>query len=211
MWYIWWERRKATHGEVVQSPARTAHAITTLLLNYRRAKKKTARIHRHGWTKPKENFVKLNVDAGFDADSGTGSTGAILRDDRGFFLAASCRGLPYVSDPATAEAHALRDGLIIAGQMGCNRIEVNSDSMEVIEVMKNGGNSLGPAAAIFEECTLLCRNFVTVVFDHSPREANRAAHILARNVEGSLSVVWHEDPPDYLVSTLADDVTVVEA
>jgi hypothetical protein len=30
--------------------------------------------------------VKLNVDAGFSADSGFGSTGAILRDDRSFFL-----------------------------------------------------------------------------------------------------------------------------
>jgi hypothetical protein len=38
-------------------------------------------IIRHGWTKPREDFVKLNVDAGFLLDSGTGSTGAIIRDD----------------------------------------------------------------------------------------------------------------------------------
>jgi hypothetical protein len=40
VWYIWWERRKATHGEVVQAPARTAQAISTLALNFSRAKKK---------------------------------------------------------------------------------------------------------------------------------------------------------------------------
>ena len=108
--------------------------------------------------------MKLNVDAGFNVDLGTGSTGAVIRDDRGHFLSASCRGIPFVSDPATAEAHALRDGLILAGQIGCNRLEVNSDCTEVIDVMINGGNSLGPAAAIFEECTLLCRNFSIVVF-----------------------------------------------
>ena len=64
------------------------------------------------------------------------------------FVAASCCGIPFVSGPSTAEAHALRDGLLLAGQVGCNRIEVNSDCMDVIDVMSNGGNSLGPAAAI---------------------------------------------------------------
>ena len=179
IWYIWWERRKASHGEMVQSPPRTSQAISALAMNYSRAKKQRSGIIRHRWMKPRDGFVKLNVDAGFKVDHGSGSTGAIIRDDRGFFVAASCRGISFVSDPSTAEAHALRDGLILAGQMGCNRIEVNSDCTDVIDVMTNGGNSLGPAAAIYEECTHLCRNFTEVVFGHCPREANMAAHVLA--------------------------------
>jgi ribonuclease HI len=84
--------------------------------------------------------VKLNVDARFSADAGSGSTGAIIRDDTGVFLAVSCCGIPFISDPSSAEARALGDGLILAGQIGCNRIEVNSDCMDVIEVMNQGGN-----------------------------------------------------------------------
>jgi ribonuclease HI len=209
VWYIWWERRKATHGEAVQSPARTAQSISTLALNYSRAKKRMTGIDRHGWVKPKENFVKLNVDAGFNADAGTGSTGAILRDDSGAFLAASCCGIPFISDPSSAEARALRDGLILAGQIGCNRIEVNSDCMDVIEVMNQGGNSFGPAAAIYEECSMLCHSFVEVVFSHCPREANMAAHALARSSEGPESIVWLDDPPDFIFSVLANDVTIM--
>jgi hypothetical protein len=53
----------------------------------------------------------------------------------------------------------LRDGLLLAGQVGCNRLEVNSNCIEVIEIMNDGGNSLGPAAAIYEECNFLGRNF----------------------------------------------------
>ena len=151
VWYIWWERRKATHGEIIQSLARTAHAISVLAVNYSRAKKKKMARPRQGWSKPREDFVKLNVDVGFNIDSGTGSTGAIIRDERGNFVSASCRGIPFVSNAASAEALALRDGLILAGQIGCNRLEVNSDCLEVIEVMLNGGNSLGSAAAIYEE------------------------------------------------------------
>jgi hypothetical protein len=36
---------------------------------------------RHGWVKPKEGYVKLNVDASFDPDRGTRATSAIIRDD----------------------------------------------------------------------------------------------------------------------------------
>jgi hypothetical protein len=68
--------------------------------------------------------------------------------------------------------------------------------MDVIEVMNQGGNSLGPATAIYEECSMLCHIFTKIVFFHSPREANTATHILARHSEGELSIVWHDDPPE---------------
>jgi hypothetical protein len=84
--------RQVTHGETIQSPQRTAQAILTLSLNYSRARKKKSDIDRHGWVKPREDYVKLNVDAGFCADSGSGSTRAIIRDDTGRFIAASCCG-----------------------------------------------------------------------------------------------------------------------
>jgi hypothetical protein len=65
LWYIWWERRQATHGDKVQAPTRTAQAISALVLNFSHAKKEEkVGIVRHGWIKPREDYVKLNVDAG---------------------------------------------------------------------------------------------------------------------------------------------------
>jgi hypothetical protein len=66
--------------------------------------------------------------------------------------------------------------------------------MDVVDVMKNGGNSFGPAAAIYEECSFLYRNFSEVLFLHCPREANMVAHVLASRSEGSQLIVWTEDP-----------------
>ena len=148
-------------------------------------------------------MLNSTFDAAFSIDSGSGSTGAVIRDEHGHFLAASCRGLPFVSDPTTAEVQALRDGLLLAGQVGCSRIEVNSDCMEVIDVMQSAGNSLGPAAAIYEECSFLCRNFAVISFSHCPREANMVAHVLASHSEGPLSIVWQEEPPDFIGAVLA--------
>jgi hypothetical protein len=57
--------------------------------------------------------------------------------------------------------------------------------------------ALQAAAAIFQECNFLSRNFVDVVFYHCSREANRAADSLARHAEGTMSIVWHDEPPDF--------------
>ncbi|XP_071677285.1 uncharacterized protein [Lolium perenne] len=40
-------------------------------------------------------------------------------------------------------------------------------------------------------------------------EANVAAHTLASQSEGTQSIVWIEDPPDYITSILANDVSVM--
>jgi hypothetical protein len=74
--------------------------------------------------KPADEFVKLNNDAAISAENYTGATGAVIRDDGGMFVAVSCRGILHVADEAMAEAIALRDGILLAGQLGCNRIEV---------------------------------------------------------------------------------------
>ena len=99
-----------------------------LALNYRRMKKiGPVPMKRHGWEKPPEDFTKLNVDAAFDVDTGTGGRGAIIRDHFGNFISAGRSNLHHVEDAATAEACALRDGLILAGQVGCNKMVVESD------------------------------------------------------------------------------------
>ena len=79
----------------------------------------------------------------------------------------------------TVEAMALRYGLSIAQRAGCNRLVINSDSMEVIETMNNGGRSSSTAAAVFVNCYFLACDFPITKFEHCNREANRIAHELA--------------------------------
>jgi hypothetical protein len=74
-WFIWWERRKIAHDEKVQKPASSAQAIAAIALNYWRALKKNVRDRCLGWEKPKEDYVKLNVDAAFSPDSCSGAMG----------------------------------------------------------------------------------------------------------------------------------------
>ena len=47
---------------------------------------------------------------------------------------------------------AFRFGLSLAQRVGCNRLMINSDNLEFIDTMKNGGRSAGAATAIFDDC-----------------------------------------------------------
>jgi hypothetical protein len=96
-WYTWWERRKIADDEKVQKPARSAQAIAAITLNYWRALKKSLRDRCLGWKKPKEDYVKLNVDAIFSPDSCSGATGAVIRDEKVTFIARSSCGIEHIS------------------------------------------------------------------------------------------------------------------
>ncbi|XP_073363270.1 uncharacterized protein [Aegilops tauschii subsp. strangulata] len=118
-------------------------------------------------------FVKLNVDASFDHDLLRGTTGAVLRDDKGKVIVGGSWKIEWCADALTVEALALRFRLSLAQKAGCSRLVINSDNTEVIETMKNGG-----------------------------REANMVAHEIARLAKFSEPNSWFEEPVDDIVALL---------
>ena len=84
----------------------------------------------HRWKRPDPKFVKVNVDAAFYQDAGAGATAAIIRDEKGQFLAAQCKYNDCASDATAMEARAMRDGLQFANSLGFNRVEAESDSLK---------------------------------------------------------------------------------
>jgi hypothetical protein len=90
----------------------------------------------------------------------------------------------------------MKDGLILAQSIGCNRIILEADCLEVINIMMEGRNSLG----IAEHCYYLASEFLGVIFEHPYHVANSVAHELARVARGSREQVWLSDPPDFLIS-----------
>jgi hypothetical protein len=45
----------------------------------------------------------------------------------GGFIAAAHHYIPHVVDATMTEVFALRDGLLLAQQIGCNRVEIRAD------------------------------------------------------------------------------------
>lgn len=90
------------------------------------------------------------MDAAFRHELLSRATGAVLRDNKGFFIGASSHLLSHVPDVVTAEAYGLLHGLQLADLLGCHKVLVNSDVL--FQATKEGGHFHGPAAAVLEEC-----------------------------------------------------------
>jgi len=207
-WYLWWERRQLTHGESVQPPSRSGLAIVSLTKNYKMAMKKDAKL-RQGWRKPAEGYLSLNIDASFNEDMGCGSTGAIIRDSSGGLIAASNTFIPYLVDAPMAEAFALKEGLMLAQYIGGNRLIVQTDCMEVVQIMKNEGFTANSAAAVYDECITVWNGFQEISIEHLCREANQVAHELARQAMITrVNCIWDDDPPSFITHFLSSDVTI---
>ena len=82
-------------------------AVLAIANNFHQANQRSQDTHEKRWFKPNPRFVKLNVDASFHLDEGTGATAAVIRDEKGNFLEAQCKYLIHVSDVVTSDALAM--------------------------------------------------------------------------------------------------------
>ncbi|KAI4994178.1 hypothetical protein ZWY2020_029226 [Hordeum vulgare] len=183
--------------------------ILALTTNFVNAPSPKASMRREGWSHPPRGFLKLNVDASFDHDLLRGTMGTVLRDDKGRFIAGGNNKIDHCVDVLIGEALTLKFGLTLAQKAGCNRLIINSDNLEVIETMKDGGRSAGAAAAIFDDYFLYACDFVATRFEHCNREANKVAHELARLERFSQYSDWFEEPPVEIVTLLLNDVFII--
>jgi len=204
-WYLWWERRKFVHEGTVQNPTRSAVAIASLTINYLRATKKTVKV-KSGWKKPPEDFLMLNVDASFNYIRSTGSTGAVLRDSAGSFVAAAANFFEHILDAPMAEAMALREGIALTQLIGCCKLVIHSNSQGVVETMQQGGSSATASAPIFEDCAYRMEDSSCSI-EHCNRDINVVAHEVARVVmESELNCIWVDEPPSFILEHLVNDV-----
>jgi hypothetical protein len=156
------------------------------------------------------NEVMVNVDAGFDENGGCGSVGSIIRDCLGGVLAAIHSFVPHLVDAPMTEAYALKEGLMLAQHIGCNRLIIQSDCIEVVQIMKDGGVSANSAVAIYDDCNIIWSGFHDISIEHCRREANQVAHNLARRArQYKQNCTWVDEPPSFVLDSLMNNVTIL--
>ncbi|KAI4996739.1 hypothetical protein ZWY2020_054546 [Hordeum vulgare] len=115
------------------------------------------------------------------------------------------------ADVLTTESSALRFGLLLAQKAGCNDLVVNSENMEVIEIMESGARLAGVAATTYDDCYSIASDFPLVRFEHCNREENKVAHELARLAKFTIPRDWFEDPMRDTELLIIDDVTIISS
>lgn len=75
--------------------------------------------------------------------------------------------------------------------------------------MQDGGISLGPSAAILDDCFHMTRDFTHVRFEHCHEEANSVADGLARLCKITLPNSWFDEAPNAIMPLLVNDVVLI--
>ncbi|KAL6184344.1 hypothetical protein ACLB2K_045746 [Fragaria x ananassa] len=132
------------------------------------------------WRRPEQGIVKLNIDGALDHQNGVVGTGAICRNENGDCLCVlATPGTNFLS-PLSCEFLALVNRLHFCIQVGFARVEVESDLQEVIAALDSSQEDLSVDGALVKEAKLLMGCFESCRWTYAPREANKAAHTVAR-------------------------------
>ncbi|KAJ4981483.1 hypothetical protein NE237_032320 [Protea cynaroides] len=140
---------------------------------------------------PPTNYFKLNIDAAMDATNHRAGIGVVLRNSLGFPVLA-CSIPSHFSDVLLGEALAVRAGLNLVLQYGYRNLVVESDCLELINLLTGPSNVAQTYVQdIVTDISVLGGQAQDLSFCFSPRSANSVAHSLARRaMTCSRAVIW---------------------
>nr|ADK92871.1 retrotransposon protein [Hypericum perforatum] len=154
------------------------------------------------WNAPTAGFYKINVDAGLRAERG-GQVGIVVRDDTGAFVMATTRSFPNLVHPTLLEGQAVYTGLEFANALGLERVELESDCLPVVMQLSKGYTDRSDLSNIIDDCKMLLSNFQQVRIAHVRREANQAAHEMAKmTIPPDRELLVFSWPPDCICSII---------
>ncbi|CAM0873674.1 unnamed protein product [Alopecurus aequalis] len=132
------------------------------------------------WKYPSPGWAKLNSDASFIESNGTGSWGAILRNERGEVMITAWGPLPHCINAGTAEALGLLNGVRAILPMYAGRIRIENDNASLINELNLNVRSKSAIADIAQDIKNLLSSFEEAICGKVNRSANKVADVLAR-------------------------------
>lgn len=128
------------------------------------------------WSRPPLGWIKLNVDASFIEDLGTGTWGAILRDHASSTIGAAWASTFKCRSADEAEALAARDNLRSLQHLISGPVCLESDCLSLTRELALPSTGRSPISLLAAEMVNLLRTFQDFSICKTPRSANGAAH-----------------------------------
>lgn len=148
------------------------------------------------WTPPPQGKYKFNIDAAVFNDLGCCGIGVAIRNDQWQMMGAMCKKVEFLLGPLEAEAKATEAGIFLAWDLGLKDIVVEGDSQQVIQALNGPNPPALPILKIVEGLKRCWLKFNSWKVEHTRRNTNVAAHLLARKAKNVKdSVIWVEDTP----------------
>jgi ribonuclease HI len=164
------------------------------------------------WKPPSPDWVMINIDGAFRADSGTGGWGCIARDHSSLPIFAAAGSISNVGEAIHTETQALLQAITIAEQFGIGRPIFATDCQVLERAITTNNYDAAPLGALFREAKHRLRlSFIEHRIVYMHRSCNKPAHELAAlGVAEPLEFynVWVEDYPNVVTSAMSGDFAV---
>jgi ribonuclease HI len=132
------------------------------------------------WQKPRDGWWKCNVDASFSQNPNVVAAGWCLRDHAGSFVAAGSNVCRFSVTAAEGEALALLEAMRETIARGWSNIIFESDSKIVVDAVNSNHQGSSEWSSIISSIRLLLHFHSNFEVKFTKRQANMAAHSLAR-------------------------------
>ena len=138
----------------------------------------TSNMIQSAWSKPDRDIIKINVDVACNIESS--SIAIVARDWRGEIVFACSKGV-NTTLPLQAEAGSIIWALNLAANLDVDSISIESDSKSCIDALRCPNQDVPwRIKTICSDVLALKLNFTNCRFSWVAREANVAAHVLAK-------------------------------
>lgn len=210
-WAIWGARCKSIEGEVWSSKSVVDYANSTFNQVMGLGEEKQMRGVQGDsnlnakWRPPVEGGFKINVDASIFGGSRSG-LGVVCRNELGEVVGRGAIQSTTRWEPMVAEAKAMVECLMLAREVGVDRVECEGDCLAMIQAMSSKKTGQNKFFLAIDDIRMLTSSFSSVHWSFVRRSGNNVAHALAHFQPLELGKrVWIEDVPDSIVSlALAD-------
>ncbi|KAJ4975044.1 hypothetical protein NE237_008218 [Protea cynaroides] len=183
-WHLWKARNEFYFNQKITSPSEVCHEAEGAWTEFLEVSEfhhshRAALVSTNGsiaWQRAPSGYFKLNVDASFNKDT-TGGIGMVIRDACGspFFAKLVSMIFSYVS---VGEILALRAGVMEAAQLGITNLQVESDCLEIVNVINGKANSGDTCVVVAIE-----QDVQTLISDCAETKASADSSLLGRSLE----------------------------
>ncbi|XP_059441827.1 uncharacterized protein LOC132174149 [Corylus avellana] len=170
---IWLRRNAVVHGDSFLHPNQLLREAQCALDEYHRVNEGNSAQRNHDleraivkWQPPPANMVKMNWDAAVNVKEKRVGLGLIARDS--------------TRDPITAESMAALHAVLFSKEMSFGNVLFEGDAMQVIKMIDSKGPCFSSYGQFIEGIKLELRGVENARFLHVLRDANNAAHVLAK-------------------------------
>ncbi|GLT63420.1 hypothetical protein SLA2020_359870 [Shorea laevis] len=183
VWYLWNDRnslcfRQSSNLQSIHSKSLSlaAELWAACERSYRTTSYKFLPVK---WNPPNNGWVKLNCDGSYFHHTGRIGAEGVLRNCNGDWILGFSKNLGFGTNN-DAEFWGVKLGLKLALDLGFRRLEIEADSLLVINTINGAFAANASHKPLIQCCRSLILKFDEVRIKHVYREANGVADILAK-------------------------------